>query len=139
MALMVFQPLDVVTKEIRRVLRPGGTAVFLLPGTRPRAARDVARYARLLLAVRRRTLAYPNDRAMVRIDARLRGAGLTVTDDQRRRFALPIVERDGRMFVRSLYLPGVRDDRWRAAEARADRWTGRDIGIPLRRVIARGD
>jgi SAM-dependent methyltransferase len=135
MALMVLQPLGVVLAEIRRVLRPGGTVVFLLPGTYPFSARDVARYARLLFALRRRTLAYPNDRALVHLEAQLRAAELTVTDDQRRRFVLPLGDRDARLFVRSLYLPGVSDARLRAAEARAGRWA--EIGIPLRRVTAR--
>jgi SAM-dependent methyltransferase len=139
MALMVLQPLDAVIAEIRRVLPAGGTAVFLLPGRFPLTTRDLARYARLMVALRRWRLCYPNDRGLFRLGDKLRAAGFSVTDDRRRRFALPLVTGDAGTFVRSLYLPGTTDARMIAAAKTAGGWAGSDIGIPLRRVTARGD
>ncbi|MDA8301197.1 MAG: methyltransferase domain-containing protein [Actinomycetota bacterium] len=46
MALMVAQPAEAVLGEVRRVLVPGGSAVFLVPGSYPLSARDRYRYAR---------------------------------------------------------------------------------------------
>lgn len=55
------QPLGALFSEVRRVLRPGGTAAFMFPGSWPLGARDLWRYGRLMLVMRRAHLAYPND------------------------------------------------------------------------------
>ncbi len=139
MAIMVLQPLDAVLGELRRVLHTSGVAALLLPGTLPVTPHDVARYGRLMLAVRRARLTYPNDRLVGRLPDRLGAAGLTVIDDRRRRFALPIADAAmGRLFVRSLYLPDVPPARVEVAAQVAAGWAGSDIGIPLRRLVIRG-
>lgn len=138
MAIMIVQPLDTVLGELHRVLTPGAVAVLLLPGTLPLTLRDLARYGRLMVALHRSRLGYPNDRDLARLAARMSRAGLTVIDDRRRRFALPLTDRDtGRVFVRSLYLPGVPEARVRVASELAASWQGSEIGIPLRRVTLR--
>lgn len=138
MAIMIVQPLDTALGELRRVLAPGAIAVLMLPGTFPLTPRDLARYGRMMVALRRSHLGYPNDRALAHLAARMDAAGLTVVDDRRRRFALPIVDADtGRLFVRSLYLPGVDKARMHVASELAAGWQGSEIGIPLRRVTLR--
>jgi hypothetical protein len=114
--------------------------VVMIPCTFPVTAGDLVRYGRLMLALRRSHLAYPNDRALARLATVTGAAGLRVVDDRRRRFALPMSHPDtGRLFVRSLYLPGATEQRVSAASAVAARWVGHDIGIPLRRVtLAKG-
>jgi SAM-dependent methyltransferase len=140
MAIMILPTLDTVLGEISRVLAPGGTAVLLLPGSWPLTARDLGRYQRLMLALRRTHLGYPNDRALTRLRTRAGAAGLRIVDDRRRRFVMPVRDAaDGHLFVRSLYLPDVSDERVAAAAEVAARWAGSDIGVPLRRITLRRD
>ncbi len=135
MAMMLLQPLQVVLDELGRVLSPAGTATLLVPGTLPLTVRDLARYGRLMVALRHTRLDYPNDRPLRRIDAHARAAGFRIVDDRRRRFLLPIGDgEDGERFVRSLYLPGVAERRVRTATEVARRWAGSGIGVPLRRI-----
>lgn len=138
MALMILQPLDAVLAELSRVLTPTGVAVIMVPGTFPLTGRDIARYARLMVTLRQTHLAYPNDRQLAHLSAHARGAGLSIVEDCRRRFALPLPDSEvGRLFVRSLYLPRVADRCVEMAADLAARWAGSDIGIPLRRVTLR--
>lgn len=138
MALMIVQPLDAVLAEIRRVLTPDGTAVALLPGGWPLTARDLYRYAQLMITLRRPRLAYPNDRHLTRLRAYSRQAGLEIVDDQRRRLALPLPDREAaERFVASLYLPGVHPARTTRAAGRAAQWVPGAIGVPLRRITLR--
>ncbi len=137
MALMILQPLDLVLTEIRRVLTDGGLVAVLLPGTLPVTGRDLLRYTRLMVALRRTHLDYPNDRKLRALGGRRRD-GFQVVDDRRRRFAVPVPDAvTATRFVDSLYLPGVPDARLRAAAEVAKRWSGSEIGVPLRRVTLR--
>jgi SAM-dependent methyltransferase len=138
MALMVLQPLEAALAELTRVLIPGGVVVLLVPGRRPLGGRDLRRYARIMVAVRRSHLAYPNGPALRHLADRVGAHGLEIVVDGRRRFGFPLVDLPAtRRFVDSLYLPGVPPDRIRAAKILAAPWQGSDIGIPLRRVVLR--
>lgn len=138
MALMIIQPLDAVLAEIRRILTPDGTAVALVPGGWPLTARDLYRYAQLMVVLRRTRLAYPNDWPLGRLRAHSAHAGLDIVDDRRRRFALPLPDRGATdRFTSSLYLPGVPVTRQVRAASRAARWVPGEIGLPLRRITFR--
>ncbi|MGH9244873.1 MAG: class I SAM-dependent methyltransferase [Acidimicrobiales bacterium] len=138
MALMIVHPLGAVLRELARVLRPAGRFVALVPSDRPLTGRDRARYLRMLLALRQRHPTFPNE--PLRRDAAevLSEVGLEVVADERRRFAYALPdERATRTLLRSLYLPGVPPARIAAAERVARRWVGHELGLPLRRIVAR--
>jgi len=138
MAIMLLQPLDAVLAEIRRVVVNGGISVFMLPGSRPLRVVDLLRYLRLMIAVGRTHLAYPNDRPLIRSDGLLRRAGFEVVADERLRFEYAFEDEGStRRFVDSLYLPAVPERRVADASRAAAGWVGRRIGIPLRRMIVR--
>jgi SAM-dependent methyltransferase len=144
MALMILQPIDEVLAEVRRVLRPDATFVAVVPGHGPLTLSDRMRYARLLVALRRRRLAYPNDVPLRDPRALLLRAGLQLVSDERCRFVCPITDSSVAVAcVRSLYLPGEEPERIAAAERVARRWVGSELGLPLRRIVAvkpgRGD
>ena len=135
MAIMVLQPFEAAVTELARVLAPGGVGVLLLPGRRPLTISDLARYARLMMLLRQTHLTYPNDRDTARLPAVLTGAGLEVTSDERRRFAIRFDSRDSvDMFVNSLYLPRVPAARVAATVATLQRWNDSELGVPLRRI-----
>lgn len=137
MSLQVLEPLDEVLGEAARVLVPGGTFAALVPATGPLRVVDRVRYGRLLLALRRSALAYPNDRPLADATALFRQHGLRIVADQRRPFGYPVRTRsDADAFVRSLYLPDLGDERVEVAIRRVGRWTGRALSIPLRRLVA---
>lgn len=137
MALQILQPIDRVLGEVARLLRPAGAFVVLLPAGGPLAVRDRLRYARLLIALRRQRLGYPNDEALARPVPLFDAHGLDIVSDERRRFGLAVDTPDvGEMFVRSLYLPGGAPAHIEAATRVARRWAGQDVGIPLRRIVA---
>lgn len=136
MALMLL-PLEETLREIRRVLAPRGSLVATLPADQPLTFADRRRYARLLLALRRRSLSYPNDEALAQPERVFASAGLRLVGDRSRRFAYPIREQeDGRRLVRSLYLPGIETARLAAGSRVAERWVGADVGVPIRMVTA---
>lgn len=138
MALMLVQPLGHMIDEVNRVLRDGATFIFLIPGRRPLRARDVVRYARLVRRLGRWRLHYPNDRALRDVASRLKESGLEVINDERERFSLQLrTIEDTTQFVQSLYLPNVTSIEMEDAIALAATWQGTEIGIPLRRIIAR--
>ncbi|MGH9304276.1 MAG: class I SAM-dependent methyltransferase [Acidimicrobiales bacterium] len=138
MAIMLLQPLESVLAEIHRVLRPKGTGVLTLPGSWPLHMSELLRYGRLMVALRRTHLSYPNDRRIVHLARLLRLAGFEVAGDARRRFAYPLADKaSARRFVGSLYLPAIPNGREARASRVAERWVGSEIGIPLRRVIVR--
>jgi SAM-dependent methyltransferase len=137
MSLQILQPLDRVLAEVALLLRPGGVFIALLPDSGPLTLRDRLRYARLLVALRRRRLGYPNDVALANPVALFAAHGLDVVGDERRRFALAVsATAVGDAFVRSLYLPGGSPARAEAAASVARRWLDREIGIPMRRIVA---
>ena len=138
MSLQILQPLGPALAEVARLLRPDGVFVALLPVSRPLSFRDRLRYARLLVALRCRGLGYPNDHALARPVSLFAEQGLEVVSDERRRFPLAVADASvGETFVRSLYLPGGTFKQTEAAAAVARRWSGQEIGIPLRRIVAR--
>ncbi len=137
MALMIIEPLEPLVAEVARVLRPGGALVALVPGEAPLTLLDRLRYLRLLAAVRRRRLDYPN-RVELEDPARLFAAhGLRLHSDERRRFAYPTGGDAAELLVRSLYLPGTPEAQRDRAMQMARSWRGSDIGIPLRRLVWR--
>ena len=136
MALMLFDPVDAALDEIRRVLRPDGVAMFLLPGSVPLTLRDRARYARLLAALHLVKPSYANTVHLARLRGRLARAGLRVLADERRRFAYRVSDAGAaRRFAESLYSPGAVPGRVEGAARVTGRWVGTEIGIPLRRVV----
>lgn len=137
MALMLLQPLDECLDEVARVLAPGGTLAVLLPGgPRPLRVQDMWAWGRLLVALRTARLSYPNDHQLRRIDAVLHRHHLTVVTDERRRFVLHFSSTvETNRFVDSLYLPQSYERRIVAAQRSAQAWVGKEIGIPLRRMV----
>lgn len=138
MGIMLFDRADVAISEFHRLLSPGGTALLLLPGTRPLSIRDRLRYLRLLAALREPRPTYPNDVHLFRLRESLRTGGFEVVSDGRRRFRYPLPdEASCRLFAESLYAPGRSAGRVEAAHSVAVGWVGSEIGIPLRRVVCR--
>jgi len=138
MAIMLLQPLDIVLSEIHRVLVPGGTAAFMLPGSRPLTAGDLLFYGRLMVSLRQSHLAYPNDRRLARMGHVFRASGFELASDERVGFSYTFDDNtSARRFVDSLYLPSATASRVNRAYACAERRIGGDVGVPLRRVIVR--
>lgn len=136
MALMLV-PLWSTLTEVRRVLSRGGLLVATLPAVGPLTAGDAWRYGRLLFALRRTRLSYPNDRYLTAPGNIFAAAGLELIGDERRRFVCHIETPDlGLTLLDSLYLPDTPAHRLAAARRVAQRWAGCDLGIPLRRLIA---
>jgi SAM-dependent methyltransferase len=138
MGLMLFQPIENALAEVVRLLRPGGVLTALVPAKRPLRTIDRARYARLLVALRRRRFEYPNNVARSRWTSLLRSAGLEPVDDESRRFSCHIATPEiARLCVTSLYLPGLDDEHLGRGIRVAERWVGKVLGLPLRRLVAR--
>jgi len=136
MALMLFDEVGQALAEIRRVLAPGGTAIFLVPGSTPLSARDRIRYIRVLFAFRQLSPAYPNHAHIGPLSKRLARAGLQVTEDDRLCFHYPISDATaGRRFIESLYAPGCPERRVESAVRLTLPWVGSEIGVPLRRLV----
>ncbi|MGH9171827.1 MAG: class I SAM-dependent methyltransferase [Acidimicrobiales bacterium] len=138
MGLMLFDEVETVLSELRRLLRPGGTVAFLLPGGRPLSRRDRVRYLRVLVALHEPRPAYPNNIHLLHLRPSLRAAGFEVVSDERRRFVYPLPDEAAcRLFVDSLYTPGRSVERIGMAHRVAVNWVGSEVGLPLRRVVCR--
>ena len=132
MALMLFDHLDQVLREIRRVLDVGGELRVLVPSRAPLTAADRATYVRLAAGARR----WPRfpDTALGRSAAPFRAAGLAVRRDEACRFTYPLA-REAECFVRSWYTDGVAD----GGPAALPRWSvprRGDLGVGLRCIVA---
>jgi len=139
MGLMLL-PVAQSLAEARRVVRPGGRLVVTMPARGPLTAADLLAYGRLLLALRLTGLRYPGDTALRNLGRLMHAAGFTVVLDRRCRFAYRIDSGEaGTLLLDSLYLPGVAARRRRRAERLVHRWVGREVGIPIRLVVAVAD
>ncbi len=137
MSLMLVRPLDEALGEIHRVLRHDGQLRLLLPTYAPLTATDRWHYAQLFWSARS-TTKFPPTPLRRRAGTVLGTHGLRVESDESRRFAHRVAEPvDADRFVDSWYLPGVSLVRLDAARRRAREMVPVDIGVPLRRVIAR--
>ena len=136
MALMLL-PLPAALDEIARVLAPGGTVVATMPVQAPLTAADRWRYARVMLALHRRGLSYPNDGALADAAGLLARAGLRLVDDSARRFAVRLrTTAEAERLLDSFYLPGLDEQRRAAGHAAAHSWVGHELGLPIRRLVA---
>ena len=137
MALMLLDDPGAAVAEMARLLRADGRFAGLVPATAPLTPRDRGRYIRLLAALRLRRLPFRHPHVLADPRPLLAPAGLTVVSADRRRFAYPLAEPgDARLWLTSLYLPGLDPQRLRAAQRITQRWTGSSIGIPLWRLVA---
>jgi SAM-dependent methyltransferase len=136
MALMLLEPLPQCLNEIARVVAPEGTFEVMLPcGPGPLGGSDLWRWARLLVALRKVRLEYPNDPSIRNLAAMVYRHGFEVLADERRRFSFHVETTEAAdCFVDSLYLPDTQPGRVEAARRIARSWVGEEIGLPLRRV-----
>ncbi|MCW2718771.1 MAG: Methyltransferase type 11 [Pseudonocardia sp.] len=146
LAMMLVLPrlpdLDAVFAEVRRVLRPGGTLVLLVPSASVRSLREL-RAARLLGPVHR--TGWPHRSALDRAGWLLQAADFAVLGDDRVSFALPVPDADGaRRLVADLpraglWPPGAPADVLATASARLAGRAGAGVvlPVPLRRIVAR--
>lgn len=133
--------LDGVFAELRRVLRPGGTLVVLVPSATPRSATEL-RMAPLLASVHRR---WANRSALDLAGWLLTAADFGVLGDDRVSFTVPLPDPGVAYALVSdlpragLWPPGmsteVRVDLAERLGARAG--PGRRLPVPLRRLVAR--
>lgn len=136
MSLMVVGDPAAALIEAARLLRSGGRLAILVPGDGPLTFADRVRYGLLLVVLGRTALPFPHVAVGRRLGDLALEAGLELTGDEQARFAFPMRDGDGDRFVDSLYLPGISSRRVAWARALARRWGSRDLGIPLRRVVA---
>lgn len=136
MALMLL-PLAGTLAEVARVLRSGGLLVATVPVSGPLCRRDLLRYARLCLALRHRGLAYPQDLALRDAAPAFASAGLTLQQDETRRFVCQVHDRRvADQLLASLYLPDVASERLRHGTSVVRSWVGTGIATPVRRLVA---
>ncbi|GAA4697586.1 Methyltransferase domain-containing protein [Promicromonospora umidemergens] len=139
MGLMLVQPLATAIEEVARVLRPNGTAAFLLPARAPLRLTDLRPLALLSLHLRGPG-SMPQHVGRRRITALLEQAGLVVTQATTHRFPFHLrTPSDARLAVQSLYTPGRSPEQLMAAEAALAgiAGPGRELPLPLLRVVAR--
>jgi SAM-dependent methyltransferase len=138
MGLMVISSPVHALQEVVRITRERAPISVLVPARGPLTVRDRTRYARLLVALRRTAFAYPSPAAVNDPVGLLRDAGLFVVSDISRRFALDLAgDTVADLLVDSLYLPGTTPGRTDAAKRVTRRFNRADLGIPLRRLVAR--
>lgn len=138
MALMVVDQPVAVIAEAARMLRLGGKLVVLLPAGEPLSVADRLRYGVLFAALGRSAVPFPHADVQGNVHDLLSHVGFEVIGDDRTRFGYPMRGRpDVDRLIASLYLPGVSSRRLGAARLVAGRWGRTDLGVPLRRVVAR--
>lgn len=140
LSLQVVTPLDAVLNEVRRVLRPGGLLVALVPARPGLHPIGLLRWNRILHALGVRGLDWPNPHATYRLARVLRRHSFRTQSNQRREFSLTVDRReDLELLVDGLYLPLVPTARVDRAIASLCPWarSRRNLPLPLRRVIAR--
>ncbi len=137
MALMVVPDPAAALAEVRRALRRDGRLLVLTPAAAPMTTRDRFRMGTVMVLVGTPGFPFPTRSVLRRTAETIAAAGFTIESDETRRFSVPLPGPDeGERFVRSLYLPRVSPWRARLARRWARRWRG-DLGIPLRRIVAR--
>lgn len=131
MALMLV-PMAPTLAEVRRVLRPGGRLVALLPSAGPLPPADRLRWTRLCWALRKTHLEYPNDEDLTRPLP-----GFDVVHDERVAFRCLVDSEDtARLLLHALYLPDVGPERMARGTAVVTRWVGKTVTTPLRLLVA---
>ncbi|NUQ98650.1 MAG: class I SAM-dependent methyltransferase [Streptomyces sp.] len=139
MCLPVLTPLSQVLREVRRVLRPGGTLAALVPSRSGLSASGTLAWARVMWALRAVHQPWPNPQARDGLAALLCEAGFRVRSDEHRVFSLRLDTPDAAgLLVDGLYLPRLGAQRAEAAKKSLADWTGpgRRLELPLRRVVA---
>jgi SAM-dependent methyltransferase len=142
LALPALRALDAVFAELRRVLRPGGTVVLLVPSALVRTPAE-ARFARALAPVHRG--GWVNRSALDQAGWLLSAADFAVLGDDRIPFELPLPDAAA---VHALVMdlpragiwpPGLTPDvRVELADRLIARsGPGRSLPVPLRRLVAR--
>ncbi|WP_219418422.1 class I SAM-dependent methyltransferase [Pseudonocardia nigra] len=141
LALPALPDLDGVFAELRRVLRPGGTLVVVVPSAVPRSVAEL-RLAPLLAPVHRE---WPHRSALDRVGWLLAAADFAVLGDDRVPFALPLPDAAAanalvadlpRAGIWPPGLPSAVRDRVAAGLARRA-GPDRVLPVPLRRLVAR--
>ena len=137
MSLMVVDDPAVALAEAARLLEPDGRLALLVPAGGPLTVSDKVRYVVLLAALGRSAMQFPHQELSRSLTPMLASSGFDVVSDEDRRFGLRIGGPDAAdLFVSSLYAPGVSADRLQRARRVVRLWGRRDLGVPLRRVIA---
>lgn len=140
MALQAVTPLSDVLAEVKRVLRPGGLLVALVPARLGFPPRGWWSWMRIFATLGVGGQPWPNPHACDRLPAVLVEHGFEIVSSQRRTFWYPVdTPEAAALLVDSLYLPGVSAKRIATAQRILGLWArpGRHVPLPLRRVIAR--
>ncbi|MCA1674242.1 MAG: class I SAM-dependent methyltransferase [Actinobacteria bacterium] len=139
LCFQVLTPLDAVLSEMRRVLRPGGMVVALVPARPGLRPAGLLRWNHILRALGVRRLEWPNPQATNGLARTLRQHGFRTRSNQRREFTIAIrTDEDLELLVDGLYLPDLPTSRLHSAKNTLRPWvrSGRFLPLPLRRVIS---
>lgn len=135
MCLMLVAPLERVLAEVARVLDPGGLVAATVPSFDRTVGDPVV--ARVVAALGRPRVRYPETLDPATLPGRFRGAGLRLAADDTRVFRLPLPDAaTARLLAASFYAPGAdTGDRERAAAA-VPVGPACTAAYPLRRLVA---
>lgn len=143
MCLQVLTPLDDVLAEVRRVLRPGGTIVALVPSGLGfgvwRHLSGVVGWIRVMRALGVRSESWPNPQARDGTAKLLSTHGFQIDSDQRTVFSYKVTNpTEAALMINGLYLPDIPDASIAHAKKSLASWAapGRALPLPLRRVVA---